>query len=91
MSAGRITATRRYGQSCAGAALWIVRDGLHDPQYIDAPDAAEAREVARARWARIDAERAERAAELARRHNEGIEDWPELVAVMWCVVMKGGA
>ena len=91
MSAGRITATRRYGQSCAGAALWIVRDGVHDPQFIDAPSAAEAIETARARWARIDAERAERAAELARRHNEGVEDWPELVAVMWRAVLKGGA
>lgn len=89
MSAGRITATRRYGQSCAGAALWIVRDGVHDPQFIDAPSAAEAIETAHARWARIDAERAERAAEIARRRNDGVEDWPELARAMWEVLLHG--
>ena len=49
--------------------------------------AAEAE--ARRRWARIDAERAEREAERARRRNAGVEDWPELARVMWEVLLHG--
>lgn len=82
---------RVYGQGCDGAALWVVRDQTHDQQYIDAPTAAEARAEAKRRWARIDAERAQRAAEVARRRNDGVEGWPELCAAMWRVVLKGGA
>lgn len=90
-AADGIIVRRVYGQSCGGAALWIVRDQTHDQQYIDAPSAAEAKSEAARRWARIDAERAQRAAEIARRRNDGVEDWPELVRAMWRVVLKGGA
>lgn len=82
---------RVYGQSCDGASLWVVRDQTHDQQYIDAPTAAEAKAEARRRWARIDEERAQRAAEIARRRNDGAEEWPELARAMWRAVLKGGA
>ena len=80
---------RVYGQSCDGAALYVVRDLTHDQQYIDAATAAEARAEAKRRWARIDEERAQRAAEIARRRNDGVDDWPELARAMWRAVLKG--
>lgn len=88
-AADGISVRRLYGQSGNGLALFRVADKEHDAQYIDAESAAEARARAVARWERIDAERAEREAERARRRNDGLEDWPELAAAMWEVLLHG--
>lgn len=88
-AADGISVRRLYGQGGDGLALFRVADKEHDAQYIDAESAAEARARAVARWERIDAERAERAAEIARRRNDGVEGWPELVAAMWEVLLRG--
>lgn len=78
-----------YGQSYHGCALFVVTRGDDLDMRIDAASAKEAEAEARRRWARIDEERAERAAEIARRRNDGIEDWPELAAAMWGVLLRG--
>ena len=83
-----VSAIKAKGQSYEGVSLWIVTDKLHEAQFIDAPDAAAAKAEACRRWTRS---AAEREAEISRRKNEGVEDWPELAAVMWRAVLKGGA
>lgn len=88
-AADGISVRRLYGQSGDGLALFRVADKKHDAQYIDAESAAEARARAVARWARIDAERAERAARREKARNEAAEDWPELAAAMWGVLLRG--
>lgn len=77
------------GQAYKGVALFLVSRGDDLDMRIDAATAKAAEAEARARWGRIDAERAERAAEIARRRNDGIEDWPELAAAMWGVLLRG--
>jgi hypothetical protein len=88
-AADGISVRRLYGQSGDGLALFRVADKEHDALYIDAESAAEARARAVARWERIDAERAERAARIYRERNGDIEDWPELAAAMWEVLLHG--
>lgn len=77
------------GQAYKGVALFLVSRGDDLDMRIDAESAAEARTRAVARWGRIDAERAERAARRERERNAGVEDWPELVAAMWEVLQHG--
>ena len=89
MSRAEISVRRCYGTSCGGLALWIVRDSIHDALYIDAATPAEARAEARRRWKRIEEERVERATRRERERNAGVEDWPELAAAMWEVLLHG--
>ena len=78
-----------YGQAYKGVALFLVSRGDDLDMRIDAATAKAAEAEARRRWARIDEERAEREAERARRRNAGVEDWPELVAAMREVLLRG--
>ena len=78
-----------YGQAYKGVALFLVSRGDDLDMRIDAATAKAAEAEARARWGRIDAERAERAARREKARNEAAEDWPELVAAMWEVLLHG--
>lgn len=78
-----------YGQSYHGCALFVVTRGDDLDMRIDAASAKEAEAEARRRWARIDEERAERAARRQRERNDGLDDWPELAAAMWEVLLHG--
>lgn len=77
------------GQAYKGVALFLCSRGDDHDMRIDAVSAKEAEAEARARWGRIDAERAERAARREKARNEAAEDWPELVAAMWEVLLHG--
>lgn len=78
-----------YGQSYKGVALFLVSRGDDNDMRIDAASAKEAEDEARRRWRRIDAERAGWEAAPARRRDDGFEDWPELAAAMWEVLLRG--
>lgn len=77
------------GQAYKGVALFLVSRGDDLDMRIDAASAKAAEAEARARWGRIDAERAERAARRERERNAGAEDWPELARAMWEVLLHG--
>ena len=93
MSSGRardgVIVRRLPGQSCEGLHLFYVSHEGAEVCYIDAAGPADAREQAQRRWAQIDAIRAERAARRERLHNAGVEEWAELAALFWEVLLHG--
>ena len=78
-----------HGQAYKGVALFLVSRGDDLDMRIDAATAKAAEAEARARWGRIDAERAERAARREQERNAGVENWPELARAMWEVLLHG--
>lgn len=82
---GGVTVRRMKGQAYKGTFRYEVSAPGREPLTVDARYADEAARFAVATWARWDAARQERERREARRRGQS---WPELVAVMWAVVLK---